>query len=106
MRERITSRANPLMTHIRKLASSRAYRQSSGAYMGDGAKLLEEAVRWRAALQCVVCTADAELPELPGELAWEQLADTWQPAQAAMDIPDGRFSIGPRSVKVFAARPR
>jgi glycogen operon protein len=49
---------------------------------------------------------DVELPELPSHLCWEQLVDTWDAAQSAMDIPDGRFSIGPRSVKVFAARPR
>ena len=46
MAERITSRANPLMVHIRKLASSRAYRYETGEYLGDGVKLLEEAVRW------------------------------------------------------------
>ena len=32
--ERITSRANPLMTHIRKLASSRSYRRQCGEYLG------------------------------------------------------------------------
>ena len=47
-----------------------------------------------------------ELPELPSDLCWEQLADTWTAEQAAVDVPDGRFSIGPRSVKVFTARPR
>ena len=32
--ETITSRQNPLMTHLRKLASSRAYRKKSGkAYL-------------------------------------------------------------------------
>ena len=45
MAERITSRANPLMTHIRKLASSRVYRRKAGEYLGDGVKLLEEAAR-------------------------------------------------------------
>ena len=48
---------------------------------------------------------EVELPELPAHLCWEQLADTWQPEQSAQDVPGGRFSIGPRSVKVFAARP-
>ena len=63
MRERITSRANPLMTHIRKLASSRAYRQSSGAYLGDGVKLLEEAARWGAELP-----AGVRLAEVPRDV--------------------------------------
>ena len=39
--ERITSRQNPLMAHIRKLASSRAYRNEAGEYLGDGVKLLD-----------------------------------------------------------------
>ena len=48
MAERITSRANPLLVHIRKLASSRAHRYDTGEYLGDGVKLLEEAARWDA----------------------------------------------------------
>ena len=31
--ETITSRQNPLMTHLRKLASSRSYRKKSGEYL-------------------------------------------------------------------------
>ena len=39
--EHITSRQNALMTHIRKLNASRAYRRASGEYLCDGVKLLE-----------------------------------------------------------------
>ena len=35
-----------------------------------------------------------------------QAVTKWEAGQSAADIPGGRFSIGPRSVKVFAARPR
>ena len=45
--ETITSRQNPLMTHLRKLASSRSYRKKSGEYLCDGTKLLDEALKWR-----------------------------------------------------------
>ena len=45
MAEQITSRSNPLMAHIRKLASSRSHRYETGEYLGDGVKLLEEADR-------------------------------------------------------------
>ena len=38
--EHITSRQNALMTHIRKLSASRAYRRASGEYLCDGVKLL------------------------------------------------------------------
>lgn len=34
--ERITSRANPLMTHIRRLSASRSYRRETGSSWGTG----------------------------------------------------------------------
>ena len=42
--ETITSRSNPLCTHLRKLASDRAYRHRSGEFLCDSPKLLEEAL--------------------------------------------------------------
>ena len=41
--ETITSRSNPLMSHIRKLVSSGAHRRKSGEFVCDGRKLLGEA---------------------------------------------------------------
>lgn len=52
--ETITSRQNPLMTHLRKLASSRSYRKKSGEYLCDGTKLLDEALKWGAPVQTAV----------------------------------------------------
>jgi len=63
--EQITSRKNPLITHIRKLISDRSYRRECGEYPGDGVKLLAEAAKWNAPLTCVVHTAGTELPALP-----------------------------------------
>jgi len=62
--EKITSRSNPLMTHIRKLASSGSYRRQQGEYLCDSPKLLLEALRWHAPVQTVVCTEQMDLPEL------------------------------------------
>lgn len=44
--ERITSSHNPLVQHMRKLQTSRAYRESCGEFVADGWKLLEEALKW------------------------------------------------------------
>ena len=44
--ETITSRTNPLITHIRKLAADRKYRYASGQMVCEGPKMLEEALRW------------------------------------------------------------
>ena len=46
--ERITSSHNPLVQHMRKLQTSRAYRESCGEFVADGWKLLEEALKWYA----------------------------------------------------------
>lgn len=63
--EYITSRKNPIISHIRKLSADRAYRRKAGEFLGDGLKLLEEAVRWDAPLIAVV-TAPGVSPPLEG----------------------------------------
>lgn len=65
MMERITSRTNPLCTHIRKLASSTSYRRSCGEFLCDSPKLLEEVLLWHADLHTVVATEKCTLPDLP-----------------------------------------
>lgn len=89
MAERITSRTNPLMTHIRKLVSSRNYRQECGEYLGDGVKLLEEAAHWQVPLRCVVHTADAELPELPGGVRLVEVPGDVMKSISPMEAPQG-----------------
>lgn len=63
--EIITSRHNALLTHLRKLAASRAYREESGEYLGDSTKLLGEALRWGAPLRTVLLSEGTEAPPLP-----------------------------------------
>ena len=64
--EYITSRKNPLISHIRKLIADRSYRRASGEFLGYGTKLLEEAVRWNAPLTAVVCSPGVPLPLIEG----------------------------------------
>ena len=67
--EPITGRKNPLMTHLRKLASSSACRRESGEFLCDSPKLLAEALRWQAEVTAVVYTEGMEMPhELPGRV--------------------------------------
>ncbi len=63
--EYITSRANPLVVRIRKLSSSRTARRREGLFIGDGKKLLGEAIMGGAALDTVVLTQGLECPSLP-----------------------------------------
>ena len=43
--QEITSRKNPLVQHLKKLGTDKAYRETSGAFLCDGIKLYEEAVK-------------------------------------------------------------
>ena len=56
--ERITSRTNPLLTHIRRLAASGSYRRQCGEYLGDSPKLLQEALLWKGRSLCAWCTPE------------------------------------------------
>ena len=65
MTERITGRKNPLLQQVRKLLSSRKQRQQTGLFVGDGTKLLAEAVRWWPGLSTVILSdgVQADVPE-------------------------------------------
>lgn len=89
MAELITSRTNPLMTHIRKLASSRSYRREHGEYIGDGVKLLEEAVKWGAPLTTVVYTKGTTLPPLKDGVRVVEVPEDLMRSISPMEAPQG-----------------
>lgn len=93
MAERITSRTNPLMVHIRKLAASRAYRRASGEYLGDGVKLLEEAARWGAGLTVVVHTPETALPPLPDGVRVVEVPADVMASISPMEAPQGALFL-------------
>ena len=61
--EIITSRQNPLCTHLRKLAASASYRRQRGEFLCDSPKLLKEALLWGAEVRTVVATEGVALPD-------------------------------------------
>lgn len=63
--EIITSRANPLISRLRRLNAKRSARREEGAFCAEGPKLLAEAVKWGAQIETVVHTAGPTLPDLP-----------------------------------------
>ena len=65
-REIITSRSNPLLVKVRKLNSRRAARREAGMIAAEGSRLLEEALRWGAAVDTVICAPGVSLPKLRG----------------------------------------
>ncbi len=88
-RERITSRANPLLARVRKLNSRRAYRRAEGAFAAEGPKLLAEALRWGGALEAVICAEGAALPELPPGVRLAEVPDSLLASTADTESPQG-----------------
>ena len=92
--EWITSRKNPLLTQIRKLASgSGRDRREAGEYLGDGRKLLEEALKWRAPLTTVVVSEGVELPALPSEVRAVQVPRDVMETISPMKTPQGALFL-------------
>ncbi len=87
--EVITSRQNALITHLRKLNSSRSYRREKGEYLVDGVKLLEEAVKWSAPIKTVIFTQNVGLPKLPGDVRLVQVPDDVMRSVSPMEAPQG-----------------
>lgn len=93
MAEYISSRSNPLMTHIRKLASSRAYRREHGEYIGDGVKLLEEAVKWDVPLTAVVYTKGTAIPVLKDSVRLVEVPEDLMRSISPMETPQGALFV-------------
>ena len=91
--EIITSRSNPLCTHLRKLASDRAYRRRSGEFLCDSPKLLEEALLHGGDLRAVVCTEDAALPPIPAGVRLVTVPADVMKSVSPAQTPQGVLSV-------------
>ncbi|MGN1015933.1 MAG: TrmH family RNA methyltransferase [Faecousia sp.] len=90
--EYITSRKNPLIQQLRKLLSSRKAREEAGLFVGDGTKLLEEAVRHCPGLKTVILSegVEARVPDSV-RLVWVS-ADVMQ-SVSPMESPQGALFV-------------
>ena len=86
--KRITSRKNPVIAHLRKLGSDRAYRQEKGEFLCDGEKLLREAIAWNAEITTVLWDGEPRLPEACREhySAERELLDYVSPLKSAASV--------------------
>lgn len=85
--EHITSRHNPLMGHIRKLAGSAAYRRATGEFLCDSPKLLQEALLWQAEITAVVTISP--LPRLPEHIRQVQVPEDVMASISPVKTPQG-----------------
>ncbi len=88
-RERITSRSNPLISRLRKLKSSRALRREEGVFLCEGPKMLEEALRWNAEIELVLCEEGAALPTMHAQTRVVEVPADLLAAAADTQTPQG-----------------
>lgn len=91
--ETITSRTNPLCTHLRKLAASVSYRRASGEFLCDSPKLLEEALLRHGDLRTVVCTENAALPPIPAGVRLVHVPADLMKSISPAQTPQGVLSV-------------
>ena len=93
MEERITARKNPLIQKVRKLVSSTAYRRETGLFVGDGTKLLEEAVKYWPGLQTVILTDGVEI-QVPDHVRVVRVPEDVMASISPMEAPQGALFLG------------
>lgn len=87
--EKITSRANPLLVHMKKLAASGAYRREQGVYLGDSPKLLAEALKWHAPIREIAITGGTALPSVPAGVRVVEVPEDVMASISPMKSPQG-----------------
>lgn len=93
MEEYITSRQNRLFQHLRKLQSSRSYRQQTREFCADGTKLLEEAIRWYPGLHTVIACEGLQLPKLPESVRLVRVPESLMQSASTMRTPQGAIFL-------------
>ena len=91
--ETITSRANPLCVHLRKLASSASYRRKCGEFVSDSPKLLEEALLWQGDVRVVVRTEGAALPPIPEGVRQVTVPPDVMKSLSPTESPQGALAV-------------
>lgn len=92
--EAITSRKNPLCIRLRRLAASASARRERGEFLCDSPKLLKEVLLRRPdLLHLVVCTKEAELPDLPEGVRVVQVPTELMQYLSPAKTPQGVLSV-------------
>ena len=92
MSERITGRKNPLLQQVRKLLSSKKYRQETGLFVSDGTKLLQEALRWWDGVETVILTDGIEV-QVPDSVRLVYVPEDIMAYISPMETPQGALFI-------------
>ena len=90
--EYITSRKNPLIQQVRKLLSSKKAREEAGLFVGDGTKLLEEAVRYCPGLKTVILSEGVEA-RVPDSVRLVRVSADVMQSVSPMESPQGALFV-------------
>lgn len=109
--EKVTSRKNRIISHLRALASDAAYRRECGEYICDGEKTLKEALAAEAEIVCVLWKGEAKPAQLPESTAQytapEELFEYASPLRSSpgpvfsVRIPEKRMPVHPEKVMIL-----
>ena len=92
--ELVTSRKNPLLVQMVRLQSSRRLRREQRLFVGDGTKLLFEAVRWAPErLRVVVLREGTSCPALPAHVRLLEVSAQLMAQVSAMEAPEGALFL-------------
>ena len=92
MTERISSRKNPLLQQVKKLLTSKKERENAGLFVGDGTKLLEEAVKYYPGLDTVILSEGVEA-EVPSHVRQVQVPPDVMASISPMETPQGALFL-------------
>ncbi|MBO5954290.1 MAG: RNA methyltransferase [Oscillospiraceae bacterium] len=92
MEKRITARKNPFIQQVRRLLSSRKEREAAGLFAADGAKLLEEAIRWWPGLDTVILSDGVQV-QLPDSVRVVRVPEEIMAYISPMESPQGALFL-------------
>ncbi len=92
MPEWITSKANSTLQHVRKLAASRKYRYECRAFVADGVKLVEEALRWGLGVDALILREGVDFP-VPAGVRELRIPEGLMKDISRMETPQGVLAL-------------
>ena len=92
MPEWITSKTNSTLQHVRKLAASRKYRYECRAFVADGAKLVEEALRWGLGVDALILREGVDFP-VPAGVRELRVPEGLMKDVSRMETPQGVLAL-------------
>lgn len=92
MAEWITSKANSTVQHLRKLMASRKYRYEARAFVADGIKLAEEALRWGLQVEAVILREGVDFP-VPAGVRELRVPEGLMKEISRMETPQGVLAL-------------